>query len=115
MINISAFSAEVRERREEALALIGANPIIKTYRDALRVVCDDSVWAATEIAPVVHTAETLRAELSTAALACGVYGATQKQIDLIVTLCGQKGDFAPWGANRLTKGAATMHIYDLTK
>jgi hypothetical protein len=48
MIKITEFSEEVRYKREAALALIGTNPRISTYREALRIVCDESVWQIAE-------------------------------------------------------------------
>lgn len=115
MINITAFSQEVRDRREEALALIGTNPYIQTYRDALRIVCDEGVWMIYEEKTPVYTAETLRAELGAASTAAYLDGATRKQIDLIVALCSRKNDFSPIGCSRFTKDAASRLIDDLKR
>lgn len=114
MFDIRAFSAEVRDHREEALALVGTNDFLKTYRDALRTICDESVWTIKAAAPApVFTAETLRAELGTAATAAYLDGATRKQIDYIVELAAKRGDFRPMGFNRLTKRQASALIDDL--
>lgn len=113
MFDIHSFSTEVRDHREAALALVGTNPLIKTYRDALRIVCDESAWTIEEDVAPVYNAHTLRAELSTAAMAAYLAGASDKQIDMIVSLCARKDDFAPMGYSHLTKAQASALINDL--
>lgn len=94
-IDIAEFTAEVRSRREYALSLVGTSALIATYRDALRVVCDEDCWKVEqpiEIAPVrAATFDEIHSSLSFAACRLQQFGASDAQVRLLATLAVKQG------------------------
>lgn len=113
--NASKFLELAREARDEAAALVGTNPYIATYRDALRFVLDEDDYTDVEYVQDARTAQNLHDELFVASQAAYTNGATADQIDTIVALCAAKGDFERTGYTVLTRGQAKMLISDLKR
>jgi hypothetical protein len=115
--DVSKFLANAREAREEAVEFFAANggtQYVANIRDAYRFVMDDS-HNITVFTETPNTAEDLRNELVTASIAAGQYGASRKQIEHIVALSAEKGDFARTGYASLTARQASRLIDDLKK
>lgn len=114
--NISKFLEEARYRREQAVELLNSGtPGVSTIRDAYRIVMDADEYTEVSFLETRRTAADLRAELVSAAIRAGQYGASEKQIDFIVSLCSKNNDFATTGYESLTVKQASNIINDLLK
>lgn len=111
-IDIQRLSRKIKELREgfeRDLENGIADP--SDYRDELRFMAnaDRFLWQPEK----ARTAEDLRVELVTASVAAGQYGATDTQINHIVWLAKQSGDFTGLGSGRLTMAQAETIINDM--
>ncbi|RUM99016.1 hypothetical protein EET67_05085 [Pseudaminobacter arsenicus] len=70
------------------------------------------LWAQVE-KPEAKTAESLRAELNVAARTAQQFGATQQQIDYIVSMAVAQNDFNILSGGRLTKAEASRIIEEM--
>lgn len=112
MIDVTKFTEEVRDRRPSALALVGSNPLIATYRDALRIVCDEDAWRVSQpVEPVLDRSyEGHMNELRVAAFNAYTYGATDAQVRLLARLSADAGEIVGYASGRLTKAEASRQI-----
>lgn len=113
-IDIAEFSAEVHHRREQALAAVGTAGIA-TYREALRVVCDDECWKVEtqpDEAPAKPTTfEEFYGSLSVAARRLQQYGASDAQVRLLASLAvKQQLTLSQLEMSTLSKGEASAII-----
>lgn len=108
-IDIKALSHKIKEAREDFERDL-ENGIADRcdYRDELRYMANANrfLWQAAPRAD----ASSLRAELVTASVAAGQHGATDAQIDYIVSLAENTGDFNGLGSSHLTKAQASRII-----
>ncbi|WCT73910.1 hypothetical protein PQ455_01365 [Sphingomonas naphthae] len=114
----SKFLAAAREAREDAVSLFereGGSKYIANLRDAYRFVMDEDDYMVASYFEAARTAGDLRAELHVAASNAYTAGASEQQIDRIVTLCTSLNDFAPMGYTRLTTTQADNLINDLLR
>lgn len=114
--NVGKFLAAARDAREQAIAAVDpANLFLATIRDAYRMVMDENDYTDITFVETTRVAADLHAELFVAAGNAYTAGASKAQIDYIVSLCAEKGDFAPMGYTRLTARQASSLIDDLQK
>lgn len=83
--------------------------IVSDYRAAIE---NDPIKAAAVEVVDIDRAEELRSSLNVAARSAQQYGATESQIDFIVTLAIKNNDYNVLSGGRLTKADAS-HIIDV--
>lgn len=108
-IDIKALSRKVKEAREDfERDLENGIADRSDYRDELRFMANANrfLWQS---APKAD-ASSLRASLVTASIAAGQYGASDAQINFIVSLAEKSGDFIGLGSGQLTKAEASRII-----
>lgn len=108
-IDIKTLSRKMKEAREDFERNVENGLCdVSDYRDELR--CAVRPYAYLWQPKAKPTAADLRAELTTAAAAAGQFGASQAQINYIVSLAEKSGDFTGLGYGRLTKAQASRII-----
>lgn len=116
-IDMKAFKAECEASRAH-MAATGCPASMVAFMHRENVQNGDRGWvvAVEEVAVKEATADDVRCALNVAARACQMKGATPAQINYIISLCEQRGDFGGLeNTTRLTKGEASAIIDHIKK
>lgn len=112
---MSTFKEICTEARESFTMQVEAGISENTraaYRDVIKLLIEYANYEAAKSAakPVVSDYDMLVAELGTAAVAAGQYGASRKQIEYLASLAIKAGDKTGVSSARLTKTEASRLI-----
>ena len=107
MLNMAAFAEVTKSIRNE---VPGWNPEAESIYAFYRWFVKDAAAAGKLTPKASNAADELRGDLRVAARAAQQFGATEAQINYIVSLATAKGDFNVLSSGRLTKAEASRII-----